>query len=272
MATSLEAFPDCWQPLNWGRFEETLQHLTTEEDPSAVNAYVTATNITLDCIEAYRHRRRDNPIRSGFGGATATTAPARAEGAASRLPPLFLGAGSDRDGRSAVERCAKWAVKAWARRGAAVIAGDMAETLVCMSMSRALAEALEALQALGEGVMVAGREGEGGRAAAARLTVEGCELVAGELEAHRKAIATVAGAEETTARCVSGLLRSLAARPFRLVLAEVILTRISTEKGGVEIERLKGLLARHKGDGAGAGTSSGGEMTGSAMLFADMMR
>lgn len=272
---ALEAFPECWQPLNWGRFEEILEHLTIEEDPCAVNTYVAFINIALDCVEAYRRRRRGNRSRCGFGPAAAAAAtvfpaPARAEDASSQLPPLFLGAGSDRDGRGAVKRCSKWAIKAWARRGAAVLAGDLAETLVCMSMSRALAEALEAFQSLGEGGRAA--PAAPAAAAAARLEAEGCELVADELDAHRAATVVVPGGEEADARWVAGLVRSLAARPFRRVLAEVLLARMSTEEGGTQVERLKALLARCKGDGEGAGISSRREMGGGAMLFADMAR
>lgn len=239
MKNSLEAFPDCWQPLNWGRFEETLQRLAAEEDRVILNAHTATVDVILGCVEAYRRRRRWR------GGGRLGAAGGERGGAAGQLPLLFLGAGGDRDGRGALKRCARWAAKAWERRGAAVLAGDEVETRVCAAMSRAVGEALEAFCGAGVEVEV-------------ELELEGCRLVAAELE----------GVGMTAPRKM-GLLRSLAAgRPFRSTLAEVVLRSMPTEKGTVEVERLKALLWRQVGGGRkGAGAR---KMSGSAMLFADL--
>lgn len=241
MKTALEAFPDCWQPLNWGRFEETLQRLVAEEDPVILNAHTASVDVILGCIETHRRRRRgDRGQRVGT---------AAGGGAAGKLPLLFLGAGGDRDGRGALKKCAKWAAKSWGRRGAAVLAGEGVETRVCLAMSRAVGEALEAFC------------GAGGGGAGLGVELEGCQLVAAELEGV-----------EMTVPCRMGLFRSLVAgRPFRSTLAEVVLRGMPTDEGGVEVERLKALLGRQFGGGGrGGGGARKTKMNGSAMLFADL--
>ncbi|CAN0000443.1 unnamed protein product [Scytosiphon promiscuus] len=192
-----------------------------------------------------------------------------------RLPQLFLGAGGDLDGRSAVKRCSKWAAKIWARRYSSVASpatnsggadGFSAGTnaRVCAVASRALGEALEAMPARGGGTRTA----------------------AG-------AVASAA-AREATARCRAGLMRSLGARSFCPTLAGVLLENMPTQEdkggGSDEVEGLKALLRRQqqqRATGAMSGRSAGGreggqrvrrslgekaksEASGSAMLFADM--
>lgn len=259
MTSSLEAFPECWQPLNWSRFEETLQELVVGQENLALNARVAYLDIALDCLEATRHRGQQ--------------------------PQLFLGAGGDRDGRTAVKRCSHWAAKVWARRHTGVSSSgggkgakgsrndrdSRMNARVCMVVSRSLGEALEAFQ------MAGGACGGGGGGSLPK-ELEGCQLVAVELESHAETAEA-----EGTARCRAGLMRSLTGRPFCPTLAEVLLQNMPTQeetKGSVEVERLKALLRRQQARGDGGGANDGRRSTrvggakvvqsGSAMLLADM--
>eukprot|EP00752_Nemacystus_decipiens_P006657 g5985.t1 len=269
MTSSLEAFPECWQPLNWSRFEETLQELVVGQENLALNARVTYLDIALDCVEASRRRGQQ--------------------------PQLFLGAGGDRDGRTALKRCSQWAAKVWARRhtgvtpspssggggsssscakGSSGYRDDRMNARVCMVVSRAVAEALEAFH------MAGGSGGVGGGGGGSlQKELEGCQLVAVELESHAETKEA-----EGTARCRAGLMRSLAGRPFCPTLAGVLLQNMPVQEteGGVEVERLKALLRRQqaKGVSGGGGVEEGRKSTrvggakaaksGSAMLLADM--
>eukprot|EP00903_Cladosiphon_okamuranus_P015361 g14187.t1 len=240
MTSSLESFPECWEPLNWSRFEETLQELVMGHDKLALNARVTYVDIALDCLEASRRRWQQ--------------------------PQLFLGAGGDRDGRTAVKRCSQWAAKVWAQRHASVTSGagrgsssstegndDDRElklnARVCMAVSRALGEALEAFQ-------MAGGAGGAGAGSSLPKELEGCQLVAVEVESH-----TDVGDAEGTARCRAGLMRSLGARPFCPTLAGVLLQNMPAQgtKGDVEFERLKALLRRQRARGVSRGGGGGAE-------------
>lgn len=300
MSSSLEAFPECWQPLNWSRFEETLQEVVQGQDNLALNARVTYLNITLDCLEASRHRHRPQQAASDKGGAS--TAGAVAPAVPSPLPQLFLGAGGDRDGRTAVKRCSQWAAKVWAQRysggtSAGASGGDddgisaVINTRVCMAASRALAEALEAFSMVGGGCGVSPRE------------LEGCQLAAVEIESYAEVSLSSSsrgggggdggGGEdrEATARCRAGLMRSLGGRPFCPTLAGVLLQNMPPAQGAkggaaAEVERLKALLRRQQAGGNPSGTGSGGAvsaggvsargrggaaLSGSAMPLADLM-
>lgn len=135
----IEAHPHCWQPLNWGRFEDSLQLLTTETaDVEAINAHAAAVSVTLDCVEAHRRRavakaalraearaNVENTVDAacgGGGGSSEGVAAAAGVGmgsgvlqgggndvpSASMIASLFLGAGgSSKDGREAVKKCAR---------------------------------------------------------------------------------------------------------------------------------------------------------------------
>lgn len=316
MTSSLKAFPECWQPLNWSRFEETLQVLVLGQDNRTLNARVTYLNIVLDCLVASRRRREQQNLTSGNANSTSNTSSNTEASPAPLLPQLFLGAGGGRDGRVALERCSKWAAKVWAHRHAGTTAAmttpagtggggndsienNVTNARVCMAVSRALGEALEAFQTAGGG-------GDGGA-----LELEGCQLVAEEMEFYGKVVPSAAAAgsegaqkekektktrEEATAKCRAGLMRSLGGRPFCPKLAGVFLQNMPFQepnKTGVEVERLKALLQRQQawsmdsGCGAAAagekgetkGASGGGRgsrarakvvLGGSAMLFADM--
>lgn len=293
MTSSLEAFPECWQPLNWSRFEETLQEVVVGQDNLALNARATYLHITLDCLEASRRRYREQQVASDSAAAGGAAGVA----AASPLPQLFLGAGGDRDGRTALKRCSQWAAKVWAQRhsssggtGAGVPDGGgisaVINARVCMAASRALAEALEAFS------MVGGA----GAAGVSPRELEGCQLAAVEIESHAEVVMVSpapsyrgAGAgedREATARCRAGLMRSLGGRPFCPTLAGILLQNMPPAqgaKGGVaEVERLKALLGRQQAGGNPAGSGSGGggvrargrggaPQSGSAMLLADMV-
>lgn len=268
MTSSLEAFPECWQPLNWSRFEEALQELVMGHENLALNARVTYLDIALDCLEASRRRRQH--------------------------PQLLLGAGGDRDGRTAVKRCSQWAAKAWAQRHAGVTSSgagggsssakgsnddreSKTNARVCMVVSRALGEALEAFQ------MAGGAGGGADAGSSLPKELEGCQLVAVELESHAEV-----GEAEGTARCRAGLMRSLGGRPFCPTLAGVLLQNMPAQeetKGGVEAERLKALLRRQQARGVSGGGGGGGAeecrrstrvggakavQSGCAMLLADM--
>lgn len=294
MTSSLEAFPECWQPLNWSRFEESLQELVLGQENLALNARVCYLNIALDCLEASRHRRQQHP-NFGSGGSNSGGGGGGRAAAQPPLPQLFLGAGGDRDGRTAVKRCSHWAAKVWAHRHTSVtsssggggggggsakgISDSNTNARVCMAVSRALGEALEAFQMAGG---AGGGGGDGGGSLPKEL--EGCQLVAVGLESN----AEVAEAE-ATAKCRAGLMRSLAGRPFCPTLAGVLLQNMPAQeetKGGVEVERLKALLRRQQARGVsgGGGGGGGGEkvrrgprvgaakvvQSGSAMLLADM--
>lgn len=263
MASSLEAFPECWQPLNWSRLEETLQELVVGQENLALNARVTYLDIALDCLQASRRRGQQ--------------------------PQLFLGAAGDRDGRTAVMRCSRWAAKVWAQRHTSVTSSGrggsgkgsvddrdkQTNARVCMVVSRALGEALEAF-------LMAGAGASGGGGGSLPRELEGCQLVAAELESH----AEVSEAEGT-ARCRAGLMRSLGGRPFCPTLAGVVLQNVLAEeetKGGVEVERLKALLRRQQASGLSGGGGGDAEegrrsarvggakaaQSGSAMLLADL--
>lgn len=132
----MEAHPHCWQPFNWGRFEDSLQTLTTETtDVEAINAHAAAVSITLDYVEAHRRRavtkvaaaskaKAQSPASlaaspaSGGSGASSYIAGAGAGGTlpqvaggvrlSSMVASLFLGAGGNsKDGREAVKKCAR---------------------------------------------------------------------------------------------------------------------------------------------------------------------
>lgn len=308
MTSSLEAFPECWQPLNWSRFEETLQALVLGQDNRTLNARVTYLNITLDCLVASRRRRRRRREKqqnlnscttatSGHagGGVQAGAGAGAGAPAAPLLPQLFLGAGGDRDGRAALKRCSKWAAKVWAQRHAGTTASMMTKggsnnknsssiednvtnARVCVAVSRAMGEALEAFRTAGRG----GGVGVGGSSSA--LELEGCQLAAVELEFHGEVGPSAAGAgsagaqkeKEATAKCRAGLMRSLGGRPFCPTLAGVLLQNMPSSQGtnsnraggaGTEVERLKALLRRQQqqqqqgvfaGLGAGVGGGGGG--------------
>ena len=311
MTGSLEVFPECWQPLNWSRFEEALQEVVRGQDSLGLNARVTYLNIALDCLEASRRRRRRQQqlLASDKSGAVAAAAGGGDQAAVAAppapLPQLFLGAGGDRDGRTAVKRCSQWAAKVWAQRhGGGTFAGigdgdgdDEADgvstginTRVCMAASRALAEALEAFR------MVGGETGGGG--GVSPLELEGCQLAAVEIESHAEVLSSSSspGArgggdgeedKEATARCRAGLMRSLGGRPFCPTLAGILLQNMPPEEegakaakgGGGEVERLKALLRRQQAGGRPGGGGGGGvrlrgrggaAQSGSAMLLADM--
>lgn len=258
MRGSLQAFPECWQPLNWGRFEEALQQLAAHSDPLALSALSAYIDIVLDGVQAYRLRRRKST--------TAATGTATAMVKSRAMPRLFIGAGGDRDGRSALKKCAKWAAKAWAKRGAEVFAGNEVETRVCLSMSRAVTQALEAFRSVGVGRSAG---------SASRLDVEGCQLVVAEMQAHCGG--TVDGDVEMGAKCQAGMLRSLASTPFFQTLVGVLSQSMSSEKEGVEVERLKDYVKQMSGVPVGVGRIGGRgqgkiEMSGTAMLLADMAR
>lgn len=124
---AVEAHPHCWQPLNWGRFEGSLQTLTTESAVEVINAHAAAVSITLDCVEMYRRGVvAKTTLEAGSAKANNNSetfvAAARASGAvggvlegggggvlsASMIAPLFIGAGgSNKDGREAVKKCAR---------------------------------------------------------------------------------------------------------------------------------------------------------------------
>lgn len=240
MKNSLTAYPTCWQPLNWGVFEETLQLLAKERNPLAMNAHAVAIGVSLDCLEALRRRRR-----TGTGRGVVP------------LPPLFLGAEGDKSGRAVVKRCARWAAMAWARRGEAALVGDEAQVNVCMVMSRVVGECLEAFSLAGEGQVA---------------VLEGCQLAAVEMQSHGE-VGADAGGSEMSARCLAGLLRPLSGRTFFPTLAEVLLHNMPTEEGGVQVELLKDMLSRHVGQArpVGGGRRGRGKATrGCAMLFADL--
>lgn len=115
------------------------------------------------------------------------------------------------------------------------------------------------------------------------MVVEGCEIIAIELEAHGEAV-DEKGNTEMTARGRAGLLRSLAGRSFFPILAEVILQSMSGEENeGGELDRLKALLVRRAGGRGGSGIGAGDKkirerrergravaMSGSTMLLEDM--
>lgn len=259
MTSSLETFPRCWQPLNWSRFDEALQDLVVGKDPLALGARAAYLDIVLDSLEASRRQRQG----AAGGGA-------RGGSSSSGVPPLLLGAGGDRDGRTALKQCAKWAARVWAHRHAGVTAGaaggggnygeEIVNTRVCMTASRALAEALEAF------VIAAGE-------------LEGCRLAAVILESESESN----GGKEA-ARGVAGLMRSLSGRPFCSALAGVLLENMpeqQQQQGGgvvVEVEKLKALLRRQAAVPIGVVSAGGSRRgsrakvvgAGSAMLFADM--
>ena len=253
MKSALSAYPTCWQPLNWGVFEETLQLLAKERNPSALNSHTAIIEVSLDCVEAFRRRQ----------------VPASARGAAPALPPLFLGAEGDKNGRAVVKRCARWAAVTWARRGEAALCGDEIQTNVCMVMSRVVGESLEAFALAG-----------GERRAA---VLEGCQLAAVELESHGEVVGDGGGAE-MTARCRAAMLRPLLGRSFFPTLAEVLLHNMPTEEsGGVEVDLLRSMLSRHAAGREAEGRANAGrtrvggkkgrasEIDACAMLRADMV-
>ncbi|CAB1121014.1 unnamed protein product [Ectocarpus sp. CCAP 1310/34] len=259
MTSSLEAFPRCWQPLNWSRFDEALQDLVVGKDPLELGARAAYLGIVLDSLETFR-RQRQGAVGGGARGGSSS----------SGVPPLLLGAGGDRDGRTALKQCAKWAARVWAHRHAGVAAGaaggrkydeEIVNTRVCMTASRALAEALEAFR------MAAGE-------------LEGCRLAAVILESESESN----GGKEA-ARGLAGLMRSLSGRTFCSALARVLLENMPEQQqqgggGVVEVEKLKALLRRQAAVPIGVVSAGGsrrgcrakvvGGGAGSAMLFADM--
>ena len=228
MKSALSAYPTCWQPLNWREFEETLQLLAKERNPSALNAHTAVIEVLLDCVASFRRRR----------------VPANALGSAPALPPLFLGAGGDKNGRAVVKKCARWAAMTWARRGETALGGDEIQTNVCMMTSRVVGESLEAFALAG-----------GERRAA---VLEGCQLAAVELESHGEVVGDGGGAE-MTARCRAAMLRPLWGRPFFPTLAEVLLQYMPTEElGGVEVDLLRSMLSRHAAGREAEGRANAG--------------
>lgn len=190
-------------------------------------------------------------------------------GGNSTLPQLFLGAGGDTDGRAALKRCARWAAKAWAKRDAAAAAGDAVEARTCAIMSRALGEALEAFRLAGGRVGGSGKPGSVGGRLGGEVELEGCQLVAVQVETHigdetaggRGRGKGGGGEGAAAARCRAGLVRSLGGRSFSPTLASVLLQNMSSSRGGAEVERLKALLRRQAGREAGRG---GGGDSGSS--------
>lgn len=278
MKGTLAAFPDCWRPLNWSRFEEALQDLVLGQDNLALNARTAYLNITLDCVQTSRIRIHQQGVAPDKDGGESSAG-------AAGLPQLFLGAGGDRDGRAAVKRCSKWAAKIWARRastGTDTPAAEQADGFstetnarVCAAAARALGEALQAY--VSAGVVAAGGGGVG-----SGVELEGCRLVAVELESHGEAVVVAGGTQNVvrgaTAQCRAGLMRSLGARPFCPTLAGALLENMPTKEDGcVEVECLKALLRRQQERGEGSkrgrrvrGGKGKSEESGSAMLFADM--
>ncbi|CAN0290347.1 unnamed protein product [Pylaiella littoralis] len=296
MTSSLEAFPECWQPLNWSRFEETLQALVDGQDNRTLNARVTYLDIALDCLVASRRHQEQQQRPSGNSSSSSSNSGGGVQAgraAEPLLPPLFLGAGGDQDGRAALKRCSKWAAKVWAKRHAGTMASiarpagahgggnkdtssiesNVTNARVCMAVSRAMGEALEAFRTAGGG-------GGGGNGSSSALQLEGCQLVAVELEYHGEVVPSAAGSEsagaqsakeeaearEATAKCLAGLVRSLGGRPFCPTLAGVLLQNMPSQKtseAGVEVERLKALLRRQQtwgmcsGGRGGAGEKGG---------------
>ncbi|CAN0335853.1 unnamed protein product [Ectocarpus sp. 12 AP-2014] len=268
MTSSLEAFPGCWQPLNWSRFDEALQDLVVGKDPLALGARAAYLGIVLDSLETSRRQRQEAAGGGARGGSSSSSS-------SSGVPPLLLGAGGDRDGRTALKQCTKWAARVWAHRHAGVAEGaanaaaggrdydeEIVNTRVCMTASRALAEALEAFR------MAAGE-------------LEGCRLAAVILESESESN----GGKEA-ARGLAGLMRSLSGRTFCSALAGVLLENMpeqQQQQGGgvvVEVEKLKALLRRQAAVPMGAVSAGGGRRgsrakvvgggAGSAMLFANM--
>ena len=251
MKSALSAYPTCWQP-DRGVFEGSLQLLVKERNPSALNAHTAVIEVLLDCGEAFRRRR----------------VPANARGAAPALPPLFLGAEGDKNGRAVVKQCARWAAMTWARRGETALCGDEIHTNVCLMMSRAVGESLEAFALAG------------GETRAAVL--EACQLAAVELESHGEVVGNGGGAE-MTARCRAAMLRPLLGRPFFPTLAEGLLQYMPTEElGGVEVDLLRSMLSRHAAGREAEGRANAGrtrvggrrsrasEINACAILHADM--
>lgn len=267
-----------------------------EPDLAALTAHTVAVSTTLDCVEAYRHQA----AQADAHRAAAVIAEHTGIIPFGLLPPLFAGAGGNRDGREAVKKCARLAAKTWARRGGR---GGGVEARACLVMARALAEATEAFLCAGGG----GTE--------ARLETEGCHLVVVEVEAHCGEVSMLTGARgstgagggagatdrrrasEAAARSRAGLLRALTGRSFCSRLAKMLLENMPNTTGngklGVEVERLRALLVRHslgerdaedrigfhsKNKGVGgrgrekSKSSSAARVSGSDILLDDMMK
>lgn len=205
------------------RFEDTLQRVVAERDAAALVALSATVDLMADVLA---HHRLQN-VEGRHPGKRILPA------------PLLVAAGGERNGRLAVVKCTKWAVKTWVNRAGSAAAEpssggsskSAADVRACLAMSRLVSEAVDAF------ALVVGEE-------------EACSVVSIELENHCATVGSSGGAVDwaTTALGRQGLMRAMSGHRFLPRLAKMMLEKMPDGKQeGKKMEELAMFLRRQTG-------------------------